>query len=699
MPLLELPEDILLIIFTFLEPKEYLAFCQATKETYAKFRQDSQYWRTETSNTFRIPISPLLAADGARWYWLYKRLKTQTRLYTWGQGVKGNLGPGRELRLAHNLPRHGPGRGRMFPRAPLRPAPAHPVPGPRPTAPAITPAQVMLRRGIIFERTSSTWPTECHTPDEVEAIADMQCGGWSTSILSAQGKVYTTGVIDSADGRIIGEATTEFRQLEYLTQSTSAVRQFSSGRRHILALTDDSKIISWDRINAKGLMVFSRSGAPFQGKPIRVAAGWAESSTYIPELGIIYWTPFENEQTDEMLDGMPVKEKVIPNTERRSEGNIMVEVSRHIVLENFIVWITTDSKVRACCTHTENPDQFAPSQAPFDVPGFSAEDREIQDIQGSFRNFGVFTKAGEVLSGNVDYLRRCEAAIRDHAELVASDDWSMLTDLLASRPRDIPALQHTGVIALAHGDYHYHALHADGRITSYGSDSQSCGSLGLGAVGTGGRFRGMYQVHPSAHADSLLRPIAQVRGREIWFEPERKDWLQWMEDELKQPFLASDGQPARTLFESEANAINHATFSEWIEQEGRHWEDGPIHPLANGVSESSTKRNSEDYANLNSYFPIAIAAAGWHSGALLLHDEEKSHEVRDKWIVRRQAHEDDMMRSMPGAFESVGPDEEYVWKHQGFPRVRLPNGVEMPGVGEARPWRDGMPTMQELGLE
>lgn len=109
------------------------------------------------------------------------------------------------------------------------------------------------------------------------------------------------------------------------------------------------------------------------------------------------------------------------------------------------------------------------------------------------------------------------------------------------------------------------------------------------------------------------------------------------------------------------------------------------------------KTTSGDYANLGAYFPIAIAAAGWHSGALVLVDEDKAFAVRSKWVTRRQEGED-QQRSMPGAFESVELDESYVWKKDGFPKVRLPTGFEMPGDGEPRIWRDGMPTMQELGL-
>ncbi|OAP63093.1 hypothetical protein AYL99_02320 [Fonsecaea erecta] len=683
MPLLELPDDVLPIVLAYLDPKDYLAFCRASKAVYSKYRQDPVYWRHEASNTFRLPISPLLAADGPRWYWLYKRLKTQTRLYTWGQGLRGSLGPGRALSVPRRPPTHLPPHlpQRVLPRIPARPHQIRPYPG-----------------RAAFQRTSSSWPTEAHIDDDVGVIADLQCGGWSTTILSSDGKLYTTGSIDSMDGRVVGESSNHFQQLEYLTQSTSAIRQFSSGRRHILALTDDGKILSWDRINAKGLMVFSRSGTDFGGKPVRVAAGWAESSAYVPEIGIVYWTPIQNDHSDEMLDGKEVKEKVVPGTARRRTETGDVEVLKHVVLEEYVVWITNESKIYACALHVDHPDQPGPTHPPFELPGFDGPGRELKDVQGQFHRFGVFTATGEVLAGDTSYIRRCGEAVRHHPDLLSTNDWSTMTALLASRPQDVPAMQRTGVIALAYGDYHYHALHADGKITSYGTDSQSCGSLGLSGPDQGGRFRGLRREGRNPRSDAQLLPIANIRGRQIWFEPERKDWLQWMEDQLTQPHLAVNGQPARHIWDTDT--VKQAAFSEWVEQEGKHWEEGPASKMiTEPLAKAPENHTTGDYANLGSYFPIAIAAAGWHSGALVLVDEDRAHEVRSKWAVPRQESDDDKTRSMPGAFESLDLDEVYVWKRDGFPKVQLPNGFEMPGDGEPRPWRDGMPTMQELGLE
>lgn len=103
-----------------------------------------------------------------------------------------------------------------------------------------------------------------------------------------------------------------------------------------------------------------------------------------------------------------------------------------------------------------------------------------------------------------------------------------------------------------------------------------------------------------------------------------------------------------------------------------------------------------DYEDLEPYFAIGIAAAGWHSGALVLVDEDKAHAVRAKWVAQHDEQDDGP--SVPGAFESKHDQEEYTWKQAGFPKVELPDGFAMPGEGELRPWREGRPSLANLGI-
>ncbi|RMD44953.1 hypothetical protein DV735_g4, partial [Chaetothyriales sp. CBS 134920] len=671
----DLPEDITPLILSYLSPADYLAFCCSSKSLYHKYRQDSYYWRSATAATFRLPISPLLAADGPRWYWLYKKLSTQTRLYTWGQGLRGSLGQGVVLPTHNRVPVPFRGlRGRFNPTGPHRPR-------------------------QVFQRTSSSWPTEAHVPHEVGVVADLQCGGWSTSILSSAGKLYVVGSLDSLNGITIGETSSEFKQLEYLSQSTSPIRQFSAGRRHILGLTDDGDILTWDRINAKGLKVFPRAGRDFGGRPLRVAAGWGLSSAYVPETGIVYWAPLKNDQSDESLDGLHVKEKVIPNTAHTTSSTGGAEVIKHIVLETFIIWITSDSKLWACHTDFQSHDSTEPQGPAFEVPGYAAPGRELKDLQGQFESFGVFTAAGEVLAGSVSYLNTCAEVLGRTPDLANFPDSSALRELLASRPPDVPALQHSGVIALAYGDYHYHALHASGHVTTYGRDSQTCGQLGLSHLYHGGRFRGLRNA--ATGPDAILHPIALRRGRQIWFEPEKKDWLEWLENELRKGDFPHSG---RLPIEEWDDWDRQALFSEWIEQEGRHWADGPREGGAQGEeAELKKKTDTEDreegsYEDLDPYFTIAIAAAGWHSGALVLVDEDKAAQVRSQWVKKITDPHQPHGPSVPGAFEAKDDGEIYRFTEHGFPKVTLPDGYTMPGKGEPRPWREGIPTLEQLGV-
>ena len=118
--LVDLPEDVLVLIFPYLETAEFLSLCSVNKFFYNDFLKNPDYWRERTSKTFRVPIHPLLRADGARWYWLYKNLRTRTKVLTWGGASHG--------------------------------------------------AQGQLKGGNVL------WPREMVVPREVGTIADLQCG-------------------------------------------------------------------------------------------------------------------------------------------------------------------------------------------------------------------------------------------------------------------------------------------------------------------------------------------------------------------------------------------------------------------------------------------------------------------------------------------------------------------------------------------
>jgi SCF-associated factor 1 len=599
-----------------------------------------------------------------------------------------------------------------------------------------------------------------HVGEDVGIIVDIQCGGWSTTVLTSDGKLFTVGILDASNAQHTGHPVSHLTQLQKFGQfQVTGVRHFSAGRCHVLGLDDDGYVWSWDNAEQAGCLLSFQNSLSYARQATRVVAGWVESSAYIPGKGIIFW-PAVSTRRDQDVQGYDrsINESLVPATGyRRSvgstaqppmgherlpdvEGDVreedVGEVLAHVVLEGYIVFITHLNKLFACgiggdssrqpATTEQNPQQILRSRV-FEIPGYASEGRDFKDIQGSFRNFAVFTANGEVLAGHTDYLNqvfaeRCDAFRRG---ITAPNEQNMQYPqaLLDSRPADIPALQHTGVIAVAFGDYHSHALHADGTITAYGVEPGCCGALGLGSTAAGARFRGVKTSRTPRDRDGRLLPIANRRGRQVWFEHEKRDWLQWLENWIRTP-TALPHYPEVFAILNDLEE-KQAAFSEWIEQEGRHWVDGPLQTVVDeygnsqtpGESATRTARyhqgpdiNAGPPKSLNdelpAYFAISVAAAGWHTGALVLVDDEKAEETREKWLARSDETEttsqDRYATHMPGGFPTPSSSgtirEEYIWEKSAFPRIKLPDGYEFPGEGELRPWRDSMPTADELGL-
>lgn len=659
---LDLPQDVLEIVFLYLGPRSFLHFCCITKQ----FRQDQcrnpTYWRVITSTTFRIPISPLLHAEGDRWYWLYKKLRTQTKAFAWGQGLHSALGlppiP-RTLTQAQGPPANA----RMTRPLVRRVIPLLRQQQDRPQPPA---GHILMK-----DHSNHSFPSRMDVPAAVGVIADLQCGGWSTTLLSSQGDLYSVGILDQD----VGVNSDNLKRLDY--RSRAPIKSFSAGRRHVLGLDEEGHVWSWDRITAPASQIYNVTAM----KAFKVVAGWSVSSAYTKE-GILYWhvsnpfgpqgtglvrIPRGSEGLDEPQDEVELRKgpqifvetTVVPATNFRSQQpqsnavDTVGEVLAYIVLEAYIVFITDLAKVFAC----RIADEDEPEGLPFEVSSFSAPERRLKDIQGSFRKFSVFTAKGEVLSGDQEYLdhlyRLRRAAQSEHQFILPLEQGA--SDV--RRPADIPALQHAGVVSIGYGDYHFHALHSDGRITSYGHEPKCCGALGLGATNAGARFRGVRVGDGNIwNREAKMLPIGYKHGREIWFSASQEAWLNRLEVLIRTPEASLDHHPAFALLNEQQD--KQAAYSEWVEREGRAWEEGV-----------------DDEDGLRSYFAISVAAAGWHSAALVLENSEMVDKVTKKWQDQ---------------------EGKYVWESVGFPRICLPDGFEFPGSGELRGWRGGMPSAAEL---
>jgi SCF-associated factor 1 len=138
----ELPLDILVLVFPYLDAKSFLALCSTCKAfQQPSIRLDPAYWSFATRSAFRIPNQPIVQHDGVRWQKMYRRLLTQSRVYTWGSNTHSRLGHSYEQRAYDRQ----------------------------------LPPRMRQARRIMFN-THCAFPTEMENTRDLGVIADMQCG-------------------------------------------------------------------------------------------------------------------------------------------------------------------------------------------------------------------------------------------------------------------------------------------------------------------------------------------------------------------------------------------------------------------------------------------------------------------------------------------------------------------------------------------
>lgn len=353
---------------------------------------------------------------------------------------------------------------------------------------------------------------------------------------------------------------------------------------------------------------------------------------YVTGMGIIYWPDslgFQSEHRE--ADAVLIDTATVPGTSSlpattdasasESPQRRIGQVTNHIVLENYIVFTTKLNKVFLYRTDFPLPEPNPPE--PIELTAFYPTNPdapfEIRDLQGSFRSFAVFTTSGGVLMGNRAMLDAFYAANHE------SDSASALTP----QPTVIPALQNHSIVSIAFGDHHFQALRSDGTILAYGTEPKSCGALGLGLPKGTGPLRGLRATGFSANGS-----LGTNVGRQVWFDPTMYQWLAemrkkaGMEGEVKaraDMILVGRDRPGQ-------NAAAVMATADYFEREGRKWEEG-----VTGEGE------------MGSYFVLKVAAAGWHSAALVLVDEEKAERARLMHVVRSGTEETaDMKKDTEG---------------------------------------------------
>lgn len=619
-PLLDLPVEILLSIFPYLDANSFLALTSTCKSLHRpEFLHEATFWSAIVRTTFRVPNQPVVENDGQRWQKLYKRLLTQSRVMTWGDNQKACLGHSYTSPAAGFRIRGGPPhRGR--PRA--------------------------IRQKHI------SWPEKMDGTESLGVISDLQCGGWSTSLLTSKGAIYTVGVLDGLQlNRPRAPAYQQpkmnptplrfpsgFVQPSERYDPATAIKQFSSGRGHVLGLSDSGRIWTWQNVDEAGLHVRfihheTAEGEQASGNGVvkKVVAGWNKSAALIEGSGIVLWEPLERENDESATEdaALVLESAAVPRTgyreskanrQRSAEEDELAEtigqVLNYIVLEHVVLFNTSLGKVFVSRIVWNEDGQRLKN--PIELPLTTSTDPDeafVTDIQGSFRSFAVFTRSGAVLTGHQD-------RVMNYLQATGSQPDSLFTR--------IPALQHKNVISVAFGDYHFHALHSPGYITSYGNEPQACGALGLGGHGDPeGRLRGIR--YAGMGGDGRLVPHAYTEGRRVWFEEEKRQWIR---------FLTSGGSDPEEAAERLRMAIGspdlacQGEISEWIEQEGRDWE-------------AKYGLQDEDEDGLGAYFALSVTAAGWHSGALVLANDELAQKISSACEVPD-----------PKAVKSPGADDE-----------------------------------------
>lgn len=390
----------------------------------------------------------------------------------------------------------------------------------------------------------------------------------------------------------------------------------------------------------------SRLQSSNYGQVKQVVAGWSRSSAYIQGVGILVWAPVERDPRDEMnsdieTDTMLVLDNVeVPKTgykrlrdthkesdDERALGAEVGCVSNYIILEHYVVFVTDIGKV--FCGRFGDKNKV---ERILELRQLRNETGTAVDVQGSFRRFAIF-RNDEVITSDQDYLEACWSGQQTDPE---QNDTQGL--------RRIPALQRNDVISVAFGDYHYLALHSNGKITSYGTELQACGALGLGHnAAEGGQARGI--VYDRFSHNGQLLPHAYTHGRQVWFDPRKREWIEHIVQGGTDP---DESTERRQLFTSTPNV--QGEISEWLEQESRAWDQG------------------QDEDGLGAYFALGVSAAGWHSGALVLVNDE-----------------------LTTAASAVAAATSH------FPRLKLADGTEMVGHRDFDGWPEGRPEWQIEG--
>jgi SCF-associated factor 1 len=90
----DLPEDILLLIFPYLQATDFLSLCCINKHFYRTFREDSSYWRYHAKNILNLPRHYQSKFEAVTSRQMCETYYKRAKLFIWGN----------PCRPAYNLP-------------------------------------------------------------------------------------------------------------------------------------------------------------------------------------------------------------------------------------------------------------------------------------------------------------------------------------------------------------------------------------------------------------------------------------------------------------------------------------------------------------------------------------------------------------------------------------------------------------------
>lgn len=144
--------------------------------------------------------------------------------------------------------------------------------------------------------------------------------------------------------------------------------------------------------------------------------------------------------------------------------------------------------------------------------------------------------------------------------------------------------------------------------------------LDLGVVWGGIPLRGLTGPESGSFSrDVYYFEFAEDKRHNVWFEPEKREWLKYLASEAGSQGDSSDW--VTPLKENDHGLLEK--YSTCIERAGENWDNFPtIKP--------------EHTDGLGAYFTLSVVSAGWQTVALVLVDKQLAEKVTRKHLVNAE---------------------------------------------------------------